>query len=155
MAGCGKRKDIPSSNALESPPADPWQMGVIWEGAEVITRPRPAEPIWVRLTVANPGPSIWPDPQLANPVDLDGSWAVRVGYRFWDEGGSTLVTDYRERIDLPGPVVVGQRIDLLIPMYAPVNPGKYLLQVDLLRESIGWFEANGSPKFQIPVEVRP
>jgi hypothetical protein len=155
LASCGERAAKTNLPPLQAPSVTEWQLGVNWEGAEIITPPRSGQQFWIRLTVLNPGPALWPDPQLANPVKLDGSWAVRVAHRFWDATGSTLVTDYSARHDLPGPVLAGQRIDLLISLMAPANPGPYLLQFDLLRESVGWFEAHNTPRFSIPLEVRP
>ena len=92
---------------------------------------------------------------MGDPVERSGSGAVRVGYRFWDQSGANMLTDYGDRTDLPAPIQPGQRIDLLVSVVAPDQPGTYQLQFDLILEQVGWFEANGAPKYLVPVVVVP
>jgi hypothetical protein len=63
------------------------------------------------------------------------------------------LSEYGVRSDLPWPLRPGERITLPILVATPQEPGHYLLQLDLVRELVTWFEDQGAGRLLIPVDV--
>jgi len=109
----------------------------------------------VLVTLRNSSQSIWPDPQMADPVKLSAAGAVRLSYRWWEGERDVLVADYTTRSDLPWPLRPAETITLPLSVQAPVQPGRYRLQLDLVQELLTWFESQGASRLIMPVLVRP
>jgi hypothetical protein len=83
--------------------------------------------------------------------------AARVGlaYHWRTPDGREVVREGR-RTDLPAPVPPGGRIGVRQKVDAPQQPGRYVLELDPVFETISWFsEKNGGNTFRREVEVLP
>ena len=125
---------------------------VAWEEPEVPARLAAGAAATLRVTVRNAGDGIWLHPGAADPGRASGHGAVRLSSRWLDAAGNPL-TEYLLRVDLPHSVAAGTAARLEAPVRAPDAPGDYQLQLDLVQESVTWFEHQGAATLVVPVEV--
>ncbi len=116
-------------------------------GARYGTAPLPAllpgGRLTVPLTLTNTGAFTW-SPSGANPVRvashvLDASGNVVN----WDGARSQLAADVGPNATAQATLVVD----------APSLPGTYLVRVDLVREGLAWFSAQGAPSLEVALTV--
>lgn len=96
----------------------------------------------LRVQVTNVSPQVWPSNAqvtLGNHWLRDGRMVVR------DDG----------RAAMPHDVEPGQTVEVILPVAAPMQPGEYQLELDLLQERVVWFSEMGSAPVQVPVVVKP
>jgi Radical SAM superfamily len=82
-----------------------------------------------------------------------GRRLVRVGAQLCDAEGRFLDRDHA-RAWLPATLAPGGRVDIVIDVRAPREPGRYLLRFDLVSEGIDWFESCGSEPTTRILQVR-
>ncbi|MBA2626155.1 MAG: methyltransferase domain-containing protein, partial [Acidimicrobiia bacterium] len=113
-------------------------------------RVAPGRPVTGRATVANTGTGLW----LGSSAPVGG---VAIGVHLYDAGGKLVDRDFA-RVELPAPDAAGVRpgtsLDVALEVPAP-GPGRWRLGFDLVSEGVCWFEVNGSPVVELPVEVAP
>jgi hypothetical protein len=68
-----------------------------------------------------------------------GDGACLFSYHLKTEGGEIIQYDNR-RIGLPERVKPGESIHLSAVVQSPLSEGSYVLEFDLLREGVAWFE---------------
>lgn len=75
--------------------------------------------------------------------------------------GAQLLTEAHERIDqdyargfLPADAVPGAELDVSVRMRAPMTPGRYRLEFDVVSEYVCWFADNGSVPASLSFSVR-
>jgi len=91
----------------------------------------------------------------AHPWTAEGSAGVNLAYHWLDESGAVLEKDGL-RTPLPRPVVPGVPIEVRQKVIAPKTPGRYILELDPVFETVAWFgEKNGGKTQRLPVEVLP
>lgn len=61
-----------------------------------------------------------------------------------DDGRSSLLDDLGS----------GDQANLAVSVRTPSNPGRYILELDMVQEHVAWFKAFGSETAQIAVLVR-
>jgi hypothetical protein len=89
------------------------------------------------------------------PWTADGSARVNLAYHWLDESGKVLEQD-GQRTPLPWPVQPGAAIEVQQKVIAPKTPGRYILEVDPVFETVAWFaEKNGGKTLRIPIEILP
>ncbi len=103
----------------------------------------PASPGSLLLDVSNEGTERW-------PWRLDEEPLIRLGYRWLSSDGS-LYTEECPRFPFSRGVLPGQRILTRLEVLAPVDPGDYLLEVDIVHENVRWFHC----ACRVPVRVAP
>ena len=82
--------------------------------------------------VENTGHAGWPH---ASP---DGFGLVRLGAHLIPANGAPVTLDYG-RADLPRDVASGASAEVRIELSAPAEPGRYRIQLDMVREGVAWF----------------
>ena len=82
-----------------------------------------------------------------------GQLPVRLSYRWWTTGGSLLLVDSM-RTNLPHRVDPGQAVDLRAWVRTPTEPGRYILEWDMVREGDAWFGDKGAEMLRQVVSVR-
>ncbi|WZO97608.1 methyltransferase domain-containing protein [Isosphaeraceae bacterium EP7] len=107
---------------------------------------RPGEKAVINVKVKNTGVSTWPAPDDCNGCE------VRLGNHWLDAEGAMLVAD-DARASLTKAVPPGGTVNLQLEVKAPKAVGKYRLELDLVRESISWFNNRGSATVVLDVEV--
>ena len=102
----------------------------------------------VNLTVAikNVSPVAWP------PVDLSGVHPIRLGNHWLGETGEVLVRD-DARAKLEHELRPQEGTELQLTVNTPANPGRYLLELDMVQEGISWFGDRGSEVIRIPAKI--
>jgi hypothetical protein len=101
----------------------------------------------VIVKVANHGKQPWPS------LSDDPSHPVRLSYHWIDGDGKMVITD-GVRTELPRTVRPGEGLLVRASILSPDAPGTYTLIIDVLREEITWFAAQGSSPLTIsPIEV--
>jgi hypothetical protein len=85
----------------------------------------------------------------------EGVARVNLAYHWLDGNGETVVKDGL-RTQIPLPVPPGGAVDVQQKVLAPQAPGRYILELDPVFETVAWFsEKNGGRTFRAPVEVLP
>jgi hypothetical protein len=99
----------------------------------------------VRLQATNTGDDIW----LAEAKQDRGK--VRLGWRwFW---GKSEVPFNEGREDLPYDIFPGQTYRFKTRIKAPLEPGKYTLEIGLVSELLTWFSDRGVAPLKFDVQV--
>lgn len=89
------------------------------------------------------------------PWTADGAARVNLAYHWLDATGKRIVEDGL-RTPMPWPVPPGGRVSVRQKVLAPPAPGKYILELDPVFETVAWFsQKNGGKTLRIPVEVLP
>jgi hypothetical protein len=85
----------------------------------------------------------------------DGAARVNLSYHWLDESGKMIEKDGL-RTPIPLPVPPGGRVNVEQTVVAPKAPGRYVLELDPVFETVAWFsEKNGGTTLRLPVEVVP
>ena len=91
----------------------------------------------------------------AHPWTAEGSARVYLAYHWLDENGKVLEKD-GQRTPLPWPVPPGGPVEIQQKVIAPKTPGRYILELDPVFETVAWFgEKNGGKTLRLPIEVLP
>jgi hypothetical protein len=102
----------------------------------------------LRLRVRNAGQAAWPARGTK-----DGRYRVSLGDRWLDAGGKNVVNDLDARTDLPRDLGPGEEVELTLAVTAPKQPGDYVLEIDMVHESVTWFYEKGSRTLRLNVRV--
>ena len=84
------------------------------------------------------------------PWSSDGPNPVNVAYHWYDGRGGIVSYD-GQRTRLPREVGPGEQAELHLRVHPPGLAGRYVLEIDVVREGVRWFEVNE----RVHVEVRP
>ena len=76
-----------------------------------------------------------------------------LSYHWLDRHGTLMLLD-GIRTALPRTVLSGDELDVALKVTTPAAPGRYLLAVDMVRESTTWFSDAGSPPLLIAIRIR-
>lgn len=90
----------------------------------------------------------------ASPWRASGAAEVKLAYHWRDTGGGVLVYDGL-RTPLPLPVPPGGTVAVEQEVETPSEPGRYVLELDLVFEHVDWFSRRGAETRRIPVRVVP
>ncbi len=111
-------------------------------------RPRvlaPGDSLHVRLVAINTGDAVWP----ARPRGKKGHVALE--WRWLDAGGRTT-SEVSRQVAIQYDVHPGQRYEFDEWAAAPTEPGRHVLEINLVRVGLGAFPAE--PPARVAVEVR-
>jgi arylsulfatase A-like enzyme/SAM-dependent methyltransferase len=105
------------------------------------------EAVEIEVTVVNDSPLDWPG------VDGLGLYQLRLG-NHWRHADGRLERLDDGRTPLGTGLAAGARRTLRARVAAPLEPGEYDLEMDLVQELVAWFGDRGSPPSRRPVRVR-
>jgi SAM-dependent methyltransferase len=117
--------------------------------APVEVRCSAGEQIIVRVTVRNDGPLAWP--ALGND---DGTFSIRLG-NHWRRRFGWMLQFNDVRAALPHDVAPGETVEIGFCVAAPAEPGRYVLEFDMVHENLHWFATLGSRTARVRVKVGP
>lgn len=102
------------------------------------------ERIQIQLRIKNTGREAW---------SSHGKNPCLLSYHLLDKKGKTIRYDNR-RFIFPSEVASSQTVEMTITVRSPIEDGKYILELDLLREGIAWFKDYGSKTSRITLSVK-
>jgi len=96
---------------------------------------------------------LWNGSPVSWPVAGVRAWDVRLTYR-WLAEGREVDDPHRLGTHLPHSLRPGETSRLIACVRAPSDPGRYVLQWDLLIENVSWFSAQGweGPEHDVRVQ---
>jgi SAM-dependent methyltransferase len=100
---------------------------------------KPSETLTLQVWVKNVSDFTWP--------------AVNLGNHWLNSAGEQVVLD-DARAPLPMGMKPGQEVQVSFPVTALRRPGHYWLELDVVQESVLWFQTMGSPTLRIPCHVQ-
>lgn len=103
----------------------------------------------MHVTAKNTGDWLWPDRNAANPSKPDGTFAVRLAYRW-----SKTEVGVGDRADLTASVPPGETANFTMQVTPPKERGVYELHVGLVQEFAASFSAKGAKELVVPVTVQ-
>jgi hypothetical protein len=101
----------------------------------------------LRVRVRNAGDRIWLKRERTG-----SKYQVALGNHWLDSAGQVLRND-DGRTTLRNDLGPGQEVDLSLVVNTPQRPGDYIIEIDMLQESVSWFGAKGSQTLRLPVRV--
>jgi len=156
LAGCGADRSSKIADLIE--PARPpilhaGAFNVCWDRIEAPPQLSAGARFELVVTVRNCSNAIWPDPQMGDVDQLNGSHAVRLVHR-WRVPRGPLEERWSARSDLPWPLLPGKSVELPVLVTAPARPGHHAIEFDLLQENVVWFGEQTGIRPTVAVEVR-
>jgi SAM-dependent methyltransferase len=103
----------------------------------------------VAVTVQNLGECVWP-----SMGDREQQYLVQLGNHWLTPEGETVVWDDGRR-PLPSDLQPDSEIQMALTVTAPVSPGAYILELDMVQEAVGWFKHKSSIPALIQAEIEP
>lgn len=104
-----------------------------------------AQAAYYQVTLVNRSGELWSSDSL-NPVHLC--------YRWYNEQGQ-LVNPDGLRTRLPRPIEHGEQATAHVRVSPPVVPGRYTLEIDLVREGVAWLDLCQRAPVEVQIETRP
>jgi hypothetical protein len=147
--GCGKESsEAPKpSAALNPPPLPPTGFKAEITVLQPPARLKVNESVVLDVTVKNLGDATWP--HEGGSVTANG---VNLSYH-WLERGATLPLADGIRTNLPSDLSPGAAVALRATVKAPVKPGAYILEFDMVQEKVDWFKNRGSKPVRFDVTI--
>jgi SAM-dependent methyltransferase len=112
-------------------------------GAVTVAR---SMPYAVTARVENTGHAAWP---AASP---DGFGHVRLGAHLHAAGGAPSIQDYG-RAGLPRDLAPGASATVTLELRAPAVPGRYRVELDMVREGVAWFSSREPSTVEVALTV--
>jgi SAM-dependent methyltransferase len=96
--------------------------------------------------IENIGHATWPS---ASP---DGFGLVRLGAHLVPADGAPAILDHG-RADLPRDLGPGASAEVRMELSAPAKPGRYRIELDMVREAVAWFSSRVPSSVEVPLTV--
>lgn len=100
----------------------------------------------VPVRIRNASPDAWP------ARGADGWYCVSVANRWRARTGELLVGD-DARGALPADLRPGEAVEVPLAIRPPAEPGRVVLEVDMVQEGVAWFQDKGSTTWHQEVEL--
>jgi SAM-dependent methyltransferase len=81
--------------------------------------------------------------------------SLRVGNHWLTADGEAMLVQDDGRTSLPQAVLPDETCQVALRVQAPVEPGAYLCEIDVVHEGVTWFSDRKSPTLRIPVIANP
>lgn len=115
-----------------------------------VTLCHPRQDLYFSIRAENTGYARW----LAFGEEGTAKGAVRLGTHLLAQDEEELVWEYG-RAELTEDLAPGETLRLDIHLRAPLNPGRYYIEFDMVVEHLAWFEDLGSPIIRHELMVEP
>jgi hypothetical protein len=116
-----------------------------WDDPEIPQLVTAGHPFQITTRLRNTSSERWP---------AIGHTRVNLSYHWLDEEGSAVIWEGR-RTKLPQDLGAGRSVEVSQRVVAPPEPGRYVLELDLVREGVSWFSQQPSADtLRRAVEVR-
>ncbi|KPU43689.1 acyltransferase family protein [Oxobacter pfennigii] len=108
----------------------------------------PNSNIQISANLKNISNYLWDNKFLEN-----NKYAIGLSYHWLDSYGQVVIHDGL-RTYLESPIKPGDIQNININILTPSNPGRYILEFDMIQENVAWFEDKGSNTIEIAVEIK-
>lgn len=142
-----------AASAVAPPKAPHAKYAVQWVSNDIPGTMVAGTTTTVNVRAKNTGDWTWLDAAAANPAKPDGTYAVRLTYR-WVNSENKPLPENSGRGEIAASVPAGETADFTIQVEAPKQPGSYTLQMDLVEEIVTFFSAKGAQKLVVPVTIQ-
>lgn len=102
----------------------------------------------IQVKLKNNSTVAWP-----SVGDADGKYQIKLGNHWLDQNSKPVVID-DGRTPLSSDLQPGAEIELPLIVTAPAKPGDYILQLDIVQESVAWSQDKGNTTFKVKVTVK-
>lgn len=103
--------------------------------------------IAIQVKVKNISDITWP-----SFTESGGKYHIDLGNHWWNESGEIIVND-DGREPLPNNLHPMKEVQLSLSITIPVEPGNYILELDMVHEQVAWFKDKGSQTTKLPIKV--
>jgi hypothetical protein len=140
-----RRENIKTTLATAPLPASGFNAQLAVSAAPATLKTGERTPVYVRIK--NTSNATWN--ALGQP---DGKFAIKLGNHWFNEQGVMVVQD-DARASLLFDLAPGQEVELPLTVTAPLEPGRYTLELDMVQELVAWFGSAGSKTLRLEVKV--
>lgn len=133
----------PDGASVETPPLSAFQANIVCENppAALVS----GQLIALRFLIKNISPVEWP---------AVGTRVVTFRNR-WRNNAGAIAADHDAEQGIPYDVEPNDTVGLVLKATAPMEPGDYLLEADLVQQNVAWFSERGSTAWQGKINVVP
>jgi ubiquinone/menaquinone biosynthesis C-methylase UbiE len=107
---------------------------------------KPASRVNFLVTVKNLSPVTWPSPKEL------GNCILGVGTRWLNEKGEIVIDD-DARSSLDWSLRPNEKRALLLECTTPPEPGRYILELDMVQDLVSWFALKGSEVVRLDAQI--
>lgn len=118
---------------------------VTWRRVAADSQVAPGAVLHVLARLRNDGETPW---SSTGPV------GVNLAYHWLDADGNAVLFE-GERTSFPDEIAPKETTEVMMSITAPPQPGRYTLQLDLVREKVAWFSRRGAATYSLEVDVDP
>jgi 4-amino-4-deoxy-L-arabinose transferase-like glycosyltransferase len=101
----------------------------------------------LKVRVRNAGDRLWLERERTG-----SKYQVALGNHWLDSSGRVLRND-DGRTTLRSDLAPGEEVEMSLVVNTPQRAGDYVLEIDMLQESVAWFGAKGSQTVRLPVKI--
>lgn len=133
-----------------SPRREPLPKEAFQASIRMISAPdvlRPEQQKTIRFFVTNQSNVVWRGRDRGRD-----HYQIVLGNHWLDPAGKVIIND-DGRAALFQDLKPGEETELRLVVNAPKTAGNYILEIDMLQESVSWFGLLGSPTLRVPVRV--
>lgn len=116
-----------------------------------VIEPPPVMPAGVtqelKVRVRNVGDRLWLERERTG-----SKYLVALGNHWLDREGRVLRND-DGRTTLRNDLAPGEEVEMVLVVNTPQRAGDYILEIDMLQESVAWFGAKGSKTVRMPIKI--
>ena len=106
----------------------------------------------ISVKIKNTSDVLWWARGAETNVRNDNKFYIAIGDRWLDSNGK-LLSEMDGRLGISKDMKPGEELELPLLITAPIAPGEYILEVDLVQEQVSWFSEKGSPTARTKVSV--
>lgn len=114
---------------------------------EALISAKPGSKIVIPVKVKNLSDTTWP-----SFTESSGKYHIDLGNHWLNESGKIIVND-DGREPLPHNLHPLEEVQLALTITIPVEPGNYMIELDMVHEQVAWFKDKGSQVTRIPIKV--
>ncbi|HEU4511264.1 MAG TPA: hypothetical protein VFR78_23755 [Pyrinomonadaceae bacterium] len=142
-----RRENIRTTTATSPLPVSGFNAELTVSNSPTIVKAGARELVYVKIK--NTSDTTWN--ALGQP---DSKFAIKLGNHWLDERGAMVVQD-DARASLLFDLAPGQEVELPLTVTAPREPGRYILEIDMVQELVAWFGSAGSKTLRMEVKAEP
>lgn len=108
----------------------------------------PGAKVEIEVSVTNGSSRVWP---VRSAAETKYQFHLR---NHWLTARGEMAQMNDGRADLAEDLKPSEEITLALTVTAPIEPGDYILELDMVQEHVTWFKDKGSPTCRVPVQVK-